>query len=68
MDLAQVLIAIIGLGAALVSFCLMRFPQYRRDPFRQYGAFSFGASLLGAAAILALCISMILAQGAWQSH
>lgn len=35
MDLAQVLIAIIGLGAALVSFCLMRFPQYRRHLFRQ---------------------------------
>ena len=68
MDLAQVLIAMIGLGAALVSFCLMRFPQYRRLLFRQYGAFSFGASLLGAAAILALCILMILAQGAWQSH
>jgi hypothetical protein len=68
MDLAQVLIAMIGLGAALVTFCVMRFPQYRRDPFRQYRAFSFGASLLGAAAILALCMLMILAQGAWQSR
>lgn len=68
MDLAQVLIAVIGLGASLVTFCLMRFPQYRRDPFRQYRAFSFGASLLGAVAILTLCILMILAQGASQSR
>ena len=68
MDLAQVLIAMIGLGAALVTFCVMRFPQYRRDHFRQYRAFSFGASLLGAAAILALCMLMVLAQGAWQSR
>lgn len=68
MNPAQVLIAVIGAGAAIATFCLLRFPQCRRNPFRQYGAFSVGASLFGAAVILALSILMILAQGAWQTR
>lgn len=53
MNLAQVLIAVIGLGASLAIFCLMRVPQYHRNPFRQYGAFSVMSSLIGAAIVLA---------------
>lgn len=68
MTSAQVLIAVIGLGAAIITFCLMRFPHYRREPFRRYGAFSVTTSLIGAAFILALCVLMVLAQGAWQSR
>jgi hypothetical protein len=36
MNFAQVLIAVIGLGASIAAFCLMRFPDYR-CPCR-YGA------------------------------
>jgi hypothetical protein len=64
MNIAQVLIAVIGLGASVATFCLMGFPYYRRDPFRQCGAFSVTAPLIGAAGILALCVLMVLAQGA----
>jgi hypothetical protein len=65
MNLAQMLIAVIGLGAAIATFCLMRFPQYSREQFRGYGTFSVTASLIGAAGILALCILIVLAQGVW---
>ncbi len=66
--MAQAFIAVIGLVAAIVTFCLMRFPGYRRPQFRQYGAFSILASLLGAAVILTLVVLMVLAQGAWQAR
>ena len=41
MDVAQVLIAIVGLGAAVTTYCLMRFPHMRREQFRHYGAVSY---------------------------
>ena len=66
MDAAQVLIGLVGLGASFVTFCLLRFPHLRRAQFRQYRAFSLGASLLGAAIILVLCLLMMMAQGAWR--
>lgn len=65
-NLAQVLIAVIGTGASITTFCLMRFPQYRRAPSRHYGAFSVTTSLIGAGIILALCALMVIAQGIWQ--
>jgi uncharacterized membrane protein YeaQ/YmgE (transglycosylase-associated protein family) len=68
MNPAQLLISVIGLIAALATFCLMRFPHTRRDPFSQYGAFSFIASLGGAAIILLLCALMVWSQGAWQAR
>jgi hypothetical protein len=66
MNLAQLFISLIGFVAAVVTFCLMRFPHTRRDPFRQYGAFSITASLVGAGIVLVLCALMVLAQGVWQ--
>jgi uncharacterized membrane protein YeaQ/YmgE (transglycosylase-associated protein family) len=68
MSLAQVLIAVIGLGASITAFCVLRFPSCRREPFRQFRACSFVESILGAAVILVLCVLMLLAQGAWQPH
>jgi len=63
MNLAQVLIAVFGLGASIATFCLMRLP----DSFRQYGAFSVTVSLIRAAGILALCVLMVLTQGPLKS-
>lgn len=64
MDLAQVLIGVIGLGASIATFCLLRFPHVRRPRFRRYRAYSFGLSLLGAMIILTLCVLMMVVQGA----
>jgi uncharacterized membrane protein YeaQ/YmgE (transglycosylase-associated protein family) len=66
MSLAQVLIAVIGLGASITTFCVLRFPSCRREQFRQFRVCSFVESILGAAVILVLCVLMLLAQGAWQ--
>ena len=66
MDAAQVLITITGLGASTVTFFLMRFPHMRRAPFRNYGAFSVVASLLGGLAVLLFCLLLLLAQSSWQ--
>lgn len=37
MNAAQILITIVGLVIAVVTFCLLRFPHTRRPQFRQYG-------------------------------
>jgi hypothetical protein len=66
MDSAKVLIAVIGLIASIVTFWLMRFPRYRREQFRHYGAFSVTASLFAALAVLLFCLLLLLAQSAWQ--
>lgn len=63
MNPAQVLIGLIGVAVSITTFCLLRYPHVRRARLRQYGAFSLGASLLGAAIVLTLCMMMILAQG-----
>ncbi len=65
MDLAQVLIAIVGMGASVTTYCLMRFPHMRRDRFRQYGAFSIAWSCFGALAVLCFCLLLLIAQSAW---
>ena len=64
MDVAQVLIAIVGLGAAVTTYCLMRFPHMRRERFRHYGAFSIAVSVLGAPAVLLLCLALRILQKA----
>jgi len=66
MDSAKVLIAVVGLSASIVTFWLMRFPRYRREQFRHYGAFSVTASLLAALAVLVFCLLLVLVQRAWQ--
>jgi hypothetical protein len=66
MDSAKVLIAVVGLSASIVTFWLMRFPRYRREQFRHYGAFSVTVSLLAALAVLVFCLLLLLVQGAWQ--
>ncbi|MGE5711694.1 MAG: hypothetical protein ACM34B_16070 [Nitrospira sp.] len=66
MSLAQVLMAVIGLGASITTFCVLRFPSCRREQFRQFRAASFMEAILGAAVILVLCVLMLLAQGALQ--
>ena len=68
MDSAQVLIAIIGLTASIVTFWLMRFPRYRREQFKHYGSFSVTASLFAALAVLFFCLLLLLVQRAWRLH
>jgi len=65
MDAAQVLIAIVGLGAAVTTYCLMRFPHMRRERFRHYGAFSIAVSVLGALTVLLFCLALLILQNAW---
>lgn len=62
-NLAQIFIGFIGLMMAVMTFCLMRFPKYRRPQFREYGAFSLRDSLLGGLSVLVLIALMILIQG-----
>jgi hypothetical protein len=63
LSLAQIFIGFIGLMMAVMTFCLMRYPQFRRPQFRESGAFSVKASLMGAVAMLAIIALMILIQG-----
>ncbi len=62
MDVAQVLIAIVGLGAAVTTYCLLRFPHMRREQFRHYGACSVAVSFLGALAVVLFCLLLLVAQ------
>ena len=66
MDVAQVLIAIVGLGAAVTTYCLMRFPHMRRERFSHYGAVSIAVSVLGALAVLLFCLALLILQNAWR--
>jgi len=66
MDAAQALIAIIGLVAAIVTYCLMRFPHMRRDEFRGFGAFSVAGAALGALCVFLFTLLLVLAQWGWQ--
>lgn len=68
MDVAQVLIAIVGLAASVTAYCLMRFPHMRREPFTQFPACSVLVS--GLAALVTLCFSLLvlIAQYAWKAR
>ena len=68
MDVAQVLIAIVGMSASVTTYCLMRFPHMRRDRFKPYGACSVLFSCLGALAILCCCLLVLIAHNAWQGR
>jgi len=68
MDVARVLIAIVGMGASVTTYCLMRFPHMRRERFRQYAACSVLVSGLSALAVLCLSLLVLIAQDAWQAH
>lgn len=68
MDVAEVLIAIVGLVASVTTYCLMRFPHMRREPFRQYAACSVLVSSLAALAVLCLSLLVLIAQYAWQEQ
>ncbi len=68
MDIAQVLIAIVGFGAAVTTYCLMRFPHMRRAPFRRYPACSVLVSALAALVVLCLALLVLIAQYAWQAR
>jgi len=68
MDVVQVLIAIVGMGASVSTYCLMRFPHMRRPRFRHYGAFSVVWSSLGALVVLCLCLLLLMAHSAWHTH
>jgi hypothetical protein len=61
---AQTLIAVIGTVMSAATYALMRSPSLRRQQFRQLGAFSQAASVLGATAMIALPLALCLAQGA----
>ncbi|MBA5870361.1 MAG: hypothetical protein GDA68_10250 [Nitrospira sp. CR2.1] len=66
MDLARVLMAIVGMGASVTTYCLMRFPHMRREQFRQYGACSIAWSCAGALIVLCFCLLLLIAQSVWQ--
>ncbi|MBS0169474.1 MAG: hypothetical protein JSR62_03905 [Nitrospira sp.] len=66
MDVARVLIAIVGMGASVTTYCLLRFPHMRRDRFKSYRACSVVLSCLGALVVLCLCLFLLIAQSAWQ--
>jgi heme/copper-type cytochrome/quinol oxidase subunit 4 len=68
MDVAEVLIAIVGLVASVTTYCLMRFPHMRREPFRRYAACSVLVSSLAALAVLCLSLLVLIAQYAWQEQ
>lgn len=61
----QILLLVVGAGAAFVTFCLMRFPHTRRPPFQRYGSFSLLASFFGALAIFSLSALAAYAQAVW---
>ncbi len=65
MEAEQILLALIGVGASFVTFCLMRFPHTRRPQFQRYGAFSFIASFFGALAIFFISALAVYAQAVW---
>lgn len=62
MDAEQILLALVGAGASFMTFCLMRFPQIRRQRFRPYGPFSFTASVSGALAIFVVSTLIVCTQ------
>ena len=62
MDAEQILLALVGAVASFMTFCLMRFPQMRRQRFRPYGPFSFTASAFGAFAIFMMSALMACTQ------
>ena len=68
MDVVRVLIAIVGMGASVTTYCLMRFPHMRRERFRQHAACSVLVSGLSALAVLCLSLLVLIAQDAWQAH
>ena len=67
MSAAQLMIGTVGLFAAAATFILMRFPHHRREQYRGE-PFSVVVSLLAAAAVLALSLSFVLAQGRFESR
>lgn len=67
MSLAQLLIGVIGLGASISVFVLMRFPQHRREPYRGE-PFSLAASLGVTVVVLALCLLFAWMQGQLESQ
>jgi hypothetical protein len=66
MSAAQLLIAVVGLTASIVTFVLMRYPQHRREQYRGR-PFSVTASLITAAIVLTACLIMAWAQGVYES-
>lgn len=59
MDAATLLLVVVAAIVALTVFMLMRFPRFRRAPFRGYPACSLRASMLGAAAVIATFVLLI---------
>jgi len=68
MDVAQVLIAIVGFGAAVTTYYLMRFPHMRREPFSRYPACSVPVSALAALVVVCLSLLLLIAQYAWHAR
>jgi hypothetical protein len=53
MNAAQFLILGVGVAASVVLFMVMRFPGMRRPQFREHPPFSWWASALSSAGLLA---------------
>jgi hypothetical protein len=65
MDPDHIMLALIGVGASFITFCLMRFPHTRRPQFRSYGPFSLPASFFGALTMLFVSALVVYAQIVW---
>lgn len=60
MNVAQLLATFIGTAASIITFCVMRFPHYRRPQFRTWRACSLLESLAGAGFVFAWIVFLIL--------
>jgi hypothetical protein len=67
MSAAQLMIGTISVVASIATFVLMRFPQHRREQYRGE-PFSVVASLIAAAAVLAVGVIFVVAQGRFESR
>ena len=62
MSAAQLLIAAVGVTAAVCTFVLMRYPEHRREQYRG-SPFSMPVSLGAAVFILVMFVVFVWAQG-----
>lgn len=62
MNAPQILVMVVALVLSPMVFILMRYPQFRRDPFRSSGPFSLAASGLCALSVFCLLAFLALRQ------
>jgi len=62
MELAYILLTLMGAAASFITFCLMRFPRIRRTRFQPSGPFSLLASFSTAFAVFFISVLAVYAQ------